>query len=342
MRHSGSWIGRQRIAGHFGIGLCVGLWLTSARAWEAQDNAGLGCLSAPSLSPGHILRANPLFLVPRCAQRGTREVIFDAHWANIWNYDSKHYLIDGEWIRGDVRFQYAVDDRLSAGVYVPIMGRTGGFADETIEGFHTALHLGNSHREVFPRNRSVVQVTNGGGTRRLAEGDSWGVGDVAGFVGWQVTDGNAVWPQVMLQGQVTAPTGESDELRGLGEASAAAGMVFSKRLWDSAFILFAGAGIFYCGADEFLGIELNHEEHSGLVGLEYQYSSSLSLVLQSLSSSPVARDYHAFSKGSHEVSVGFKWRRQDHTLVELSVVENVAVFKNSADIGIHLALGRRF
>jgi len=176
----------------------------------------------------------------------------------------------------------------------------------------------------------------------LAEGDSWGLGDVNGFAAWQVTDGSALWPLVMLQGEVSAPTGDAKELRGLGKPSVSAGVVLAKRLWNSPFILFGGGGIFYSCADEFLGIAVNHEERSGLVGLECQFSPALSFIVQSLSSSPVAHDYYAFSKASHEVSAGLKWQSIDHTVMEFSIVENVGIFKNSADIAIHLSLGRRF
>ena len=75
-------------------------------------------------------------------------------------------------------------------------------------------------------------------------------------------------------------------------------------------------------------------------GLEYQYTPSLSLIAQYLGSSPVAKDYFAFSGPTHEVSVGFKWHIMRYTTVEFALVENILIFDNNADIGVHLCFGR--
>jgi len=115
--------------------------------------------------------------------------------------------------------------------------------------------------------------------------------------------------------------------------------VTSKRLGRSPFILFGGLGFQYCTADDLNGLELHKEEWAGLAGFEYQYTPKLSLIAQYLGSSPVAKDFFAFSDPTHEVSVGFKWRITRDTTVEFAVVENILIFNNSADIGVHLCFG---
>ena len=104
--------------------------------------------------------------------------------------------------------------------------------------------------------------------------------------------------------------------------------------------MFGGLGFQYCPADDIAGLELHREEWAGLAGLEYQYTLALSLVAQCLGSSPVAKDYFAFSDPTHEVSVGFKWHIMRYTTVEFALVENILIFDNSADIGVHLCFGR--
>jgi hypothetical protein len=307
---------------------------------SADDNTGLGYLTAPSLSPGHILRPSSIFILPMLDAKGTERIDFDLHWANVWNYKSDQYLIDGEWIRSNIRYSYALKDSLSVGLTLPIIGRTGGFADSTIENFHSAFRLGNANRDTTPRNQSLITVTDGGDTYTVVEGESWGIGDVSAFAVTRITDGSSVCPAVTIQGEVSFPTGDQRELRGMGAPALSVSTVASKRLGKSSFIQFLGAGFQYCDSDDITVIRFRNEQFSGLAGLEYQYSGTFCLLIQYLVSSPVAENYYAFSKPCHEVSAGFKWRVGRNTVMELAVVENVVVFQNSEDIGIHLAFGR--
>jgi hypothetical protein len=316
--------------------------LASDDAGASYDNTGLGHLTAPSLSPGHILRPNAMFLLPRGYARGTWEADFDAHWANVFVDDPGSYLVDGEWFRLDSRLSYALKDGLSVGIGIPFIGRTGGSTDSLIEGFHDALRLRKGYRDSLPQNRSIIHITEEGETRTLADGDAWNIGDVSGFVVWQVARGGRSSPSVTLQMQASAPTGDADELQGLGEPSVAGGLLLSKRLWDSPFLAFGGAGLFYCPADDILGLRAMMEEHSGLLGLEYQYSRSLSLIVQNLSSSPVADDLYAFRRPTHELSAGVKWRFSKCGLMQFALTENVFIFDNSADIGVHLSFSELF
>ena len=103
--------------------------------------------------------------------------------------------------------------------------------------------------------------------------------------------------------------------------------------------MFGGVGSEYCPADEIAGVQVYKDEWSGLGGITYEYSPTLSLIAQYLASSPVAKEAFAFSKPCHEVSVGLKWRVTAQGILEFAVVENVAIFENSADIGVHLCFG---
>jgi hypothetical protein len=259
----------------------------------------------------------------------------------VWNYKPNEYMIDGEWIRSSFRYSYAVKDDTSVGLAVPVIGRMGGFADSSIEWFHSAVGLENANREQFTRNRSLITVTDQGVNRVVAEGESWGIGDVSAFVVSSLTEGTHGLPAVTVQGEVFLPTGNEDELRGMGAPAISLSSVASKRLWASPLISYLGVGIQYCDADDVAMIRIRDEQVSGLAGLEYQYSPTLSVLLQYLISSPVAKHYYALAKPSHEVSFGFKWRVGSDATLELAMVENIVVFKNSVDIGVHLAFGRR-
>lgn len=304
------------------------------------DNTGLGYLMAPSLSPVHTLRPSPIFAGTARQPQGSWEVGFDAQWANIWDYDADRYLIDGEWYRVNTRVAYSVRADLSVGLDVPFCARSSGFADSGIEDFHDVFGMSNSDRRSFPSNRTLIQMTDDEGTRTVVLGDSWGIGDAIGFVIWQASQGDALWPAVAIHGQVTVPTGDDQELEGLGEPSAALGVVLSKRLWSSDFLVHSGLGYFYSPADELGGIRLQHEEYSGLVGFEYQCSERLSLVAQELTSSAAVEDCAGLSRSCYELSVGLRWRVGTRTTFEASVGENVGVFDNSADVALHVLMAR--
>jgi hypothetical protein len=273
------------------------------------------------------------------ASKGSSRLDTDFHWGNVWNYKPDEYMIDGEWIRSNFRYSYALQDALSVGVSLPVIGRTGGFADAAIEDFHSGLSLGNANRNIVPRNRSQVTVNDHGRMYSVAEGESWGIGDVSVFIASRLSEGSALYPAITVQSELFLPTGDQDELRGMGSPAIALGAVASKRLGDSSLIAFVGAGFQYCDAEDISIIKIRDEQYSGLAGLDYQFTDTFGLIIQYLISSPVAKNYFAFSEPSHEVSAGFKWRSRNGSILEFAVVENVAVFQNSADIGVHLALG---
>lgn len=311
------------------IWAAIALSLLSARhalaePSESSSGSGLGYLAAPSSSPGHILRPSSIFLQPGNIRRSSFEVSLDVNWANVWCYEPGLYLLDGEWIRLGTRIQYGLTDSFSMGVVLPVIGRTGGFADSTIEDFHETFHLGNASREQFPQNQSESWAKADDGTiRSIASGDSWGLGDILFFAVMKRPD---LWaaPTVVIQGSL--PTGDENELEGLGAPSLGLSTVATKRIGRSSANVFAGIGVVYCPEEELADIEINSLVYSGLFGLEYRVSPDLSLVVQTLRSSPVAKDFGAFSDPVYELSTGFKWQVRDAMIVEFAIVENLFNF----------------
>ena len=67
-------------------------------------------------------------MYPDPSPKGTLNIAADVHWGNVWAYDSDRYLIDGEWTRWNTTVCYTLEDALSVGVLIPVVGRSGGFA----------------------------------------------------------------------------------------------------------------------------------------------------------------------------------------------------------------------
>ena len=60
--------------------------------------------------------------------------------------------------------------------------------------------------------------------------------------------------------------------------------------------------------------------------------------MQYNASSAVAKDYYQFSNSIHELHVGFKKLFADGTQLEVALTENLFVFNNSADVGVHVGI----
>jgi uncharacterized protein DUF3187 len=322
--------------------VAVSTLLYACCAWGDSvkpSHEGLGYLTAPSSSPGLILRPSSIFLQPGNPQPHSFEGSVDVHWANIWCYEPDLYLLDGEWIRLETRLQYGLTDSLSMGVILPVVARSGGGTDSIIEDFHRTFHLGNANREKFPQDQSLIWAKGDDGTTRsIADGDSWGIGDILIFAVLKRPD---LWAAPTLMIQCSFPTGDEKELEGLGAPSLSLSTVMTKQIGQSPVNVFVGLGIFFCPEEELFEMEFNRFVYSGMAGLEYRITSSVSLVMQALSSSPVAKNFGEFSESTHELGVGVKWRARDSMVMEFAVVENLVNFKNSADIAAHFSVWRR-
>jgi Protein of unknown function (DUF3187) len=319
-------------------GVCRGQAGDPDAGEAARDNTtGLGYLNAASMSPGHFLKPSSLFVAPTVGARGTQWLGVELDWANIYAHRPDQYLVDGEWVRSTVRFAQALTETLSAGLAVPMIGRTGGFADSTIDNAHSAMHMAGHSRKHAIRNRSLVVITRDGTAHTVMSGESWGIGDVSAFAVKRVTEGSALWPALDLQSAVSFPTGNAEELRGLGTMSISVSAVASKRLGATPLLASLGLGAAYSDANDVLVMTCRNDQYTGLAGLEYQQSRSFSLLLQYLITSPAARDYPSFSEPTHEVAAGFKWRLGRNSMMELALVENLFVLDNSADVGVHFS-----
>lgn len=307
-----------------------------------DGNVGQGPLTIPSLSPGHLFRPNTSMAAPSYAPKGSWVSFTSLTWGNVWNVDEDHYRIDGEWLLLTTKASYVLRDELEVGLCIPAMGRTGGFGDSLIEGFHDLFGLSNAGREGYPHDKMVVEVDTPDGKKVFYEGNEWGLGDISLFGSWIVTQGGTFLPCTVIEAGITLPTGDEDKLLGIGEPVWGMAVLMTKRIGSSRWLVTVGASGSYCNRDRMFGIEVNQEQFALLSGLEYEWSPRLSLIAQELMSSPFAKDFHDLSEPTNELNVGMKFRIGELGAMEISVQEDLFNFNNSADFGFHIGYRQIF
>ncbi len=321
--------------------MAVGALTAVSAAAKAEDNVGLGHLDVRSLSPGHLLRPNVTLMGTEPLEAGAWSVRAGGALGNLWLHNEGAYTIDGEWIALDVRVSRALTESLRLSVALPVLGRTGGFTDGAIEGFHEAFGLGNAGREGHPRNQLLMDM-DGDGDGRHVDSESWGFGDVPVYASWRTTPLGERGPTVLFGGGASLPTGDETNLEGLGVPLWGASVLAFQRIGRSAWTLYGGGSVSYADVEEVFGIRLHQTEASGLLGLQVRIGADTAVLAQYLHTSPVARDYHSFSDSTHELHVGIKRRVGRGTVIELALLENVVRFNNSMDVGAALSVVHSF
>ncbi len=307
-----------------------------------DGNIGRGPLTIPSLSPGHLFRPNASAATPSYAPKGHFVLYNSLTWGNVWNIDEDHYKIDGEWLFLTTKASYVLLDNLEIGVYIPLIGRNGGFADGLIEGFHDLFGISNAEREKYPRDEMTIEVDTSDGKKVLYEGNEWGLGDISLMGSWILSQGSQFLPCTVIEAGVTLPTGDEDKLLGIGDPVWGMAILMTKRIGGSRWLVNLGASGSYCSRKRMLGIEINQEQYTLISGLEYEWSPRLSIILQELMSSPFAKNFYELSKSTNDLNLGIKFRVGELGTMEIGVQEDLLNFNNSADFGLHIGYRQIF
>lgn len=305
---------------------------------DENFNTGLGHFTLRSLSPGHLFRPNITMLEMTDLPKGAWRFATGVAWGNVWNFRYDEYIVDAEWVSVETRLSFGMGENIELGIALPVSARIGGTMDGPIEDFHKTIGFDNHGRELAPRDDVLIYMKHDDGTGYYVKGRSWGINDIPFFLSYRLTHGDLLIPATAIQAGVSLPVGDEDTLEGIGEPQYSLAVMISKRVADTRSLIFSGLGVSYTEQDEIVGMEINHEEFTGLIGMEFRRTATSSLILQYRVMTAVAKDYFEFSQESHEVNAGVKWQLKNGAILELSVIENLVNFENSADFGLHFGL----
>ena len=305
-------------------------------------NARFGPLHLRGQSPFQLLR---LSLIPVGADRveqGRWLLNATATWTNRWAWKEGQYLIDAEIWRIAVSATYGVTDWMQLRLEIPFCIRGGGALDGLIMGFHDTFGYSQAGRDQFPKNQFHVVFWRKDGTKFELDSSHAGAGleDIVLSSTFRLTQGGKWAPQTCLTVHLKMPTGDEEELFGSGSLDGGLALCFAKRIWK----LYGYLGVQYTrfGGDEVAGIPMRQDQASVLTALEVPLSNRYSILAQYLFNTGSAEDFYEFSESTHEVTLGAKGEVFRNTVFEFGLTENLLHYDNSADLGIHFGVSRKF
>lgn len=309
--------------------------------WWVSPAVGLGPLAQSSQSPSSVFRLSHPSGTPATLRKGEWEVGSHADWANYFCDGGDRYMLDFESIRWRLSLARGLTARTQVTVVGSVSYQGGGTLDGFIEGFERSVGAINRDRQRAPRDRYLLRVRGADGSIYEYQGrDSGWHGENLSFeLKHQMLPGSETTPSLAVRAIVKVPVGSHVSGRPEGGLDAGVSLDAGGRL--GRFHLYGSLGAVGFQRASSTGSDLPRYQLSLLGAVEYRATPRTSLVMQMLVSGPVAYHLGELSDRTREQALGVKHRLGRDLLVELSVVENVLVFSNSADVAFHLGLAWR-
>lgn len=247
------------------------------------------------------------------------------------------YYVDGEIGLLDLTFHYAPTRRSSLYLTVPLYDYMGGFLDGTVEGFHSAFGFGDAGRDFVARNHFQGVVSFGGQHVSLLDSPvEGGVGDPVLGVRYHWPLGDSHWRLVVDGAAKVALRGERPFLStGSNDYGLQASL---QGLYRRQGIYFSASAVRTDG--RVLGVVLgNRVIPTVTMAYEVGLTPHTNAVLQLYASESAIRDtpIEEIKANKYQVSVGLRSRR-GHLVYGFAVIENVANYQNTPDVGLSLTL----
>lgn len=306
-----------------------------------EGTLGLGPLRLSSQSPGQSLRLGLIPHTPADLHTGEWKVYAGSSWVNVWA-DEQDYALDYESLTTEVLVAYGVNDTWAIEVGALHRVTFGGRMDAMIQGFHDAFDLGQDGRTDVALNQTAIRIDPTGSQPGLLLGEEELQNNhqtfLRGSILWTLVHGHDTWPAVSLALTLQAPVGDRAGYDG-GLIDVSLDLSLAKAIGD--WVGYGSVAWTRFAADEVYGLDLYRSNWAGLGAIEYRITPDWSVVLQYLLSQGVAPDLYVFSKASHELTLGTQVRVGRRTTMQLGLIENLFIFENSPDFGVHFALEMR-
>lgn len=288
----------------------------------AQDTRGPIETHSPTifqLSSGDFIPVGPLSL-----KEDETEIRLMSNWSNTFTV-AKGSIVDHEILHVRPSLWYGMTDDLMIGVSMPFNIVGGGYMDSLIESFHDAIGVTNDRNDYDQRNDFRIGTTHYHSATML--------GDMMLSMRYKLA-GNDNYG-VILGGQIQIPT--STRTAWFHHSSVGLGLSLSTFCDLGDFRFFLAASYARIGSSEIAHQKMQPDQVIALWGVDYRVSDSLSFVAQWINMSSNT-NFDDYDRWSTEVTVGARYKLSDWLTTEVAFTENLFVYRNSADFGIHCGL----
>jgi hypothetical protein len=311
----------------------VGLFDLEAPLIIANNLSGRGLLDLDDpypLAGLHLeLPTNPFVTLAE----GHAELTTAMIWSSSFGLSSGGDIeVDAEVFRFRVSGWYALSDAVYVGAAVPLVVRGPGVLDPLVDRFHSNLGLSDGGRNERSRNDYEIRVTRAGKTSTLEQ--QGGLGNASLAAHWNIHPGGGSYPGVAVQTHLSLPTA-SDGL-GSDDMDFGVNVAISKEFLPKTFLhLVAGGSV--RGDVRTEGLRYERYAYQLIAGIEWAVREELSLILESVSLSPLLEGTGFVADPRGYLGFGAKWEFTPAIELELGFIENVQPFKNSADVSFNAA-----
>jgi hypothetical protein len=305
-------------------------------------HVGYGPLHLTSQSPLISLRHGLHPQAPSALGRGRWELRTTATWANLWAWGGDGYFVDVETLHTSLDVGYGLTHATRLGLTFDSRSRFGGEMDGFIQGFHDLFNIGQNHRLEVPREDFSVFVAQKGEHPPIVLGAAdRGIyaNSVTATLQHDLTRGTRRLPALAVSASVRHHTGR-DDIMGSDDWDAGVSVTAARRFGQVYGYL--ALGYAYFGHETFRGRPMEPDQWNVLTAIEWRYAQRQALTVQYLASEGVLVTDSDFAQPSHEITVGWRAEPVQGTMLEVGLIENLFIFDNSPDFGIHCGLTKLF
>ncbi len=248
---------------------------------------------------------------------------------------------DSETLRMVFDFAWRMDPKWELGMAIPLMVQSGGFLDETVEGFHEFFNMSNGGREETPRNGyGIYVVRNAHFWIAHDRAPPVRFGDVVFRLKRPLLSAGPSWPTISLATAVKLPTGQFKHLTGSGGTDVQFALLATQRLGNWFYLHYNLARTRLGDPDRNTGFPIRSSIISQMLAIEYTTSSKLSIITQILSNTspfPEGR-LGPLDRTAYEINAGIKYALRPDTRFEIGIIENLSQYQNTPDVALQVGL----
>jgi len=251
------------------------------------------------------------------------------------NENRDSITLDGETEVWDLSYLRGLGNGWEVGVHVPLIKHSGGYLDRSIIRWHDWFGMPQGGRDLAVNDELNYSITTSGTDRLVLLNRKRGVGDVALFVGKELTS------NLVLRSQLKLPTGAPEKLMGSGGTDFNVSVDYVRNL-GNAWSWGGSASLAYLSGNE---LGLTNQDVVAALGshIVYRVKPSLALKVQwDFSSGPYRHpDLEPLTKTAGVLSFGGSLRITDQDRLDLVFIENIPNGEAAPDFGFKLELTRR-